>query len=217
MSPKVSFRAAFKRGRCLIPVSGYFEWVRREVVCVIVWRLHPAGPAVPSAVPYEVRRLGNEPSKSPRTMYPAVARRVSNPQGDDISASIRRTGARVDGMVSVCEPPKVSSSMNGPKMLSGPKCGRYGCSILIRRGQRRPPAYEEGPNPIPSHIRNTVSPYRSRKGSCAARRRDGAAGKGWRRKRKPSCNGADTSSDTRRESGLTPSWSSVTREFGQSA
>ncbi len=30
-------------------------------------------PAVPSAVPYEVRRGGNDPSNSPRTMYPAVA------------------------------------------------------------------------------------------------------------------------------------------------
>jgi hypothetical protein len=191
--------------------------VRREVVCVIVRRRHPAGPAVSSAVPYEVRRFGNVPSKSPRTMYPAVSRRVSNPQGDDISASIRRTGARVDGMVSVSKPPKVSSSMKGPKMLSGPECGRYGCSILTRHGHNRPPAYEEGPTPIPSHIRNTVSPYRSRKGSHAARYDDGNAGRGWRNKRKPSCNGTDTSSDTRRESGLTSSWSSVTREFGKSA
>ena len=113
------YRTAFKRTRCLIPVSGYYEWVRREVVCVIVRRRQPAEPAVPSAVPYEVRRLGNDPSKSPRTMYPAVSRRVSKLQGDDISASIRRTGARVDGMVSVSKPLKVSSSMKGPKMLSG--------------------------------------------------------------------------------------------------
>ncbi|MGC2170131.1 MAG: hypothetical protein WA623_01960, partial [Candidatus Sulfotelmatobacter sp.] len=28
------------------------------------------------------------PARSPRTMYPTVARRVSKPRGDDISASI---------------------------------------------------------------------------------------------------------------------------------
>jgi hypothetical protein len=116
VATKPMFRSAFKRSRCLIPVSGYYEWVRREVVCVIVRRRQPAGPAVPSAVPYEVRRPGNEPSKSPRTMYPAVSRRVSKLQGDNISASIRRTGARVES-----KPRKVSSSMKGPKMLSGPE------------------------------------------------------------------------------------------------
>jgi hypothetical protein len=119
VTTKPFFREPFQKRRCLMPVSGYFEWVRREVVCVIVRRRQPAEPAVPSAVPYEVRRLGNDPSKSPRTMYPAVSRRVSKLQGDDISASIRRTGARVDGMVSVSKPLKVSSSMKGPKMLSG--------------------------------------------------------------------------------------------------
>ena len=60
-----------------------------KVACVIVRRCHPAGPAVPSAVPYEVGRLGNEPSKSPRTMYPAVLGRISEPRGDGMSASIK--------------------------------------------------------------------------------------------------------------------------------
>ncbi len=50
-----------------------------KVVCVIVRRRYSTGPAVPSAVPYEVGRLGNESSKSPRTMYPAVSRRVPEP------------------------------------------------------------------------------------------------------------------------------------------
>ena len=88
VAEKPMFRGAFKRNRCLIPVSGYYEWVRHEVACVIVRRRHPAEPAVPSAVPYEVGRIGNESSKSPRTMYPAVSRRVSEPRGTDISASI---------------------------------------------------------------------------------------------------------------------------------
>ncbi len=68
-----------------------------------------------------------------------------------------------------------------------------------------------------SHMRNTVSPYRSRKGSPVARLDDGGAGKGWRSKRTPCCNDTDTGGDTRRESGLTSSWSSITTELGQSA
>src|SRR5271163_335557 len=69
---KPAFCEAFQRRRCLVPLDNFYEWVRREVVCMIVRRRHPAGPAVPSAVPYEVGRVGNNPSKSPRTMYPAV-------------------------------------------------------------------------------------------------------------------------------------------------
>jgi len=42
---------------------------RHEVARMIVRRSHPTGPAVPSAVPYEVGRRGNEPSRSLRTMY----------------------------------------------------------------------------------------------------------------------------------------------------
>jgi hypothetical protein len=64
-----------------VPVDSFYEWVRREVVCVIVRRRHPAGPAVPSAVPYEVGRVGDEPSKSPRTMYPAVTTGTETARG----------------------------------------------------------------------------------------------------------------------------------------
>jgi putative SOS response-associated peptidase YedK len=78
---KPAFREAFLRRRCLVPVDNFYEWVRREVVRVIVQRRHPAGPAVPSAVPYEVRRLGNEPSKSPRTTYPAVTTGTETARG----------------------------------------------------------------------------------------------------------------------------------------
>jgi hypothetical protein len=49
----------------VIPANGFYEWVRREVACVIVRRHHPAEPAVPSAVSYEVGRFGNESVQKP--------------------------------------------------------------------------------------------------------------------------------------------------------
>ncbi len=64
------FRHMFREGRVIVPIGGWYEWLRHEVACVIVRRSHPAEPVVPSAVPYEVWRFGNGPSKSPRTMQP---------------------------------------------------------------------------------------------------------------------------------------------------
>src|ERR1700757_1758278 len=99
-----------------------------------------------------------------------------------------------------------------------PKCGGHGCSILTRHGHKTPSVHEEGPVPFRSHMRNTVSPYCSREGSLAVKRANGGAGRGWGRKRKPSRNGLDTGSAiTRRESGQTSSWSSVTKKLGKSA
>jgi hypothetical protein len=124
----------------------------------------------------------------------------------------------VDGKVSTSKPLKVSLGKKEPKVLLGSECGGHGCSILTRHGHKKPSVHEEGPVPFRSHMRNTVSPYCSREGSLAVKRADGSAGRGWGRKRKPSCNGLDTGRDiTRRESGQTSSWSSVTKELGKSA
>jgi hypothetical protein len=217
VAEKPMFQESFERRRCLVPASGYYEWVRREVVCVIVRRRHPTGPAVPSAVPYEVGRFGNEPSKSFRTMYLAVSRRMPSPRGLGMSASIRRIEARVGGMVSVSEPLEVSSSSNEPKMLSGSEA-RSGRMLHFHPSWAKQTAgIVRGTYSTRSHIRNTVSPYRSRKGNRSARNDDSDTGRGWRRKRTPRCNGVDTSSNARRESGLTSSWSFNTRELGKSA
>ena len=116
---KPAFRKSFERRRCLVPADNFYEWVRREVVCVIVRRRHPAGPAVPSAVPYEVGRVGNNPSKSPRTMYPANYDGHRNRKGTVLLPASGRIGARVDGKVSASKPLKVSLRKKEPKVLSG--------------------------------------------------------------------------------------------------
>jgi putative SOS response-associated peptidase YedK len=106
VATKPGFRNAFKKRRCLILADGFYEWLRHEVACVVVWRSHPARPAVPSAVPYEVWRRGNESSKSPRTMYLAVGNDgCLNREGKTYLPASRRTEARVGGKVSKCESP----------------------------------------------------------------------------------------------------------------
>ncbi len=45
------WRTPFQRRRCLVPTDGFYEWVRPEVVPMIVRRGHTTGPAVSSAVP----------------------------------------------------------------------------------------------------------------------------------------------------------------------
>jgi len=60
------------------------------------------------------------------------------------------------------------------------------------------------------------TPYLSRKGKQAARRADGGAGLGRRKKRRPSCNGADTGLNvTRHESEPTSDGSFFARELGE--
>lgn len=45
--------------------------------------------AVPSALPYEAWREGNDSSWNPPTTYPAIERSASDPRGDGAAASIR--------------------------------------------------------------------------------------------------------------------------------
>ncbi|WP_375136103.1 SOS response-associated peptidase family protein [Nitrosospira sp. Nsp2] len=91
------FRHMFREGRVIIRAGGWYEWLRHEVACVIVRRSHPAEPAVPSAVPYEVWRSGNGPSKSPWTMQPPSQDGCRNRERTACLPASRWVGARVDG------------------------------------------------------------------------------------------------------------------------
>ena len=61
--------------------------------------------AVPSALPYEAWREGNDSSWNPLTTYPAIERSASEPRGDGATASIKVARARVDSMASICKFP----------------------------------------------------------------------------------------------------------------
>lgn len=51
------YKGAFAHHRCLIPADGWYEWVRREVACVIVRRSH-SRPDLPSHRQYPTRYGG---------------------------------------------------------------------------------------------------------------------------------------------------------------
>jgi len=81
----------------------------------------------------------------------------------------------------------------------------------------------------PVGLPRSVRPYKAgrTRGKRAARDAEGPAGRGWWKKRRPVCNGPDRGRTgecavraveryiTPRESGLTSTWSLVTREFGK--
>jgi hypothetical protein len=80
------------------------------------------------------------------------------------------------------------------------------------------PGRQQVPNPTSLQKRNVVTPYLSRKGTRAARRADGGAGLGCRKKRTPSCNGADTGLNvTRHESEPTSDGSFSAREQAEAS
>ena len=65
LEEKSTWKNSLNKMRCVVPINGFYEWVRREVVCVIVRRSHPAGPAVPSVRrPRILDRVGADFSRS---------------------------------------------------------------------------------------------------------------------------------------------------------
>ena len=61
--------------------------------------------AVPSALPYEAWREGNDSSWNPPTTYPAIESRHRNREGMVQLLASRWPGARVDSMASICKFP----------------------------------------------------------------------------------------------------------------
>lgn len=106
-------------------------------------------------------------------------------------------GARLDGKVKGSESPINIVNTKGPKTLTGlTQTGMWQVCSLNTRAARTPcQRWKGGPKPSVRTTRNTVNPYRrpSCSGRSTARKAVGGAGRGWRRKRTPACNGSDRS------------------------
>jgi len=130
------------------------------------------------------------------TTYPRPRGRHQNREGTVYLPARRGSGARVTGMASTRELALNVVSQNQAKVLTAwTVAGTRGFVSLvmgIQRHRRKARAY-----PGLSSMRNVVSPHRPRPGKRTARNADGGAGKGWRRKQRPACNGPDRGCDDR--------------------
>src|SRR5260221_10531359 len=100
--------------------------------------------------------------------------------------------------------------------LSQKALWRVGGLILPPSWTSNTTGKESGPNPHRLRMRNTVNPYPSRKGKLLVRGAYRDAGKGTRRKQRPSCNGMDRDwTIIPRESGQTSARSFMTRLLDQ--
>lgn len=92
--------------------------------------------------------------------------------------------------------------------------GMWSCCLALESGHvgHCTTGGQAGPSLFTSSVWNRVSPNFRPRGRRTARNADGSEGKGGRRKRMPSCNGADRGWNiTPRETGQTSDWSLLAR------
>ena len=83
---EVLFAPAVDRGRITLVLYRCDLKVAEMIVCRKDQFIRRA---VPSALPYEAWREGNDSSWNPPTTYPAIERSASEPRGDGAAASIK--------------------------------------------------------------------------------------------------------------------------------